>query len=277
MQYEMGVVIPVYNSEHTIGAVVRQLLCYFHERGLTHQIVLVNDGSLDGSGHVIKQLAHTCKAVIAVQLRHNCGQQNALLCGLRLLSGCRLVVTMDDDLQHPAQVLDVLHEKIQQGFDLVYAIPQGGERRRLYRRIGSRLRDILFSLLTAKPRGVSVSAYRIMTAELVAKICAEQPRFFYLSASALRYAPRVGNVPFTPRARVFGRSGYTLRKLTLLYRDLLFGYTAAGRWLCRPRLGHALYEVAAITKGGSGIGNADDSGWLQLPAKCAKDGAAAGA
>ncbi len=261
---DIGVVIPVYNSASTLPAVVYELSSWFEARGLSFRIVLVDDGSADGSGALIDGMARRDGHITAVRLRENAGQQAALLCGLRQKADCRCYVTMDDDLQHPAPVLEALYQGIRQGYDLVYAIPRESSRP-LWRRLGSLARDMLFDLCIPKPPGVRISSYRIMTAALTQKICAEPRSFVYLSASALLYRPRVANIPYRQPQRPAGRSGYTLGKLWRVYAGIFIHYTAAGRFF-RPRSAQKpLYTVQSVTERTECREHADDPGRLPVP------------
>ena len=87
-----------------------------------------------------------------------------------------------------------------------------------------------------------MSAYRIMTGELAKKICAGAREFVYLSAASFLHSPRVDNLPFSQPPRRYGRSGYTLRRLTELYWKLFVYYTAPGS-LFRPRERGVPYEI----------------------------------
>lgn len=160
----LGVVIPVYRGGGTIGGVVEALCRFAESRRLTCRVALVEDMSGDGSREVVLKLAERCTGVTAVLPEQNVGQQRALLMGLQELKDCDMVATMDDDGAHPVELLDTLMEGIRQGAELCYAVPV----RKGYsplRRTGSLLRDALFSLSTGKPRGVRVSAFRVMTGD----------------------------------------------------------------------------------------------------------------
>ena len=230
---ELAVVVAVYNSAPSLQELTGRLLAYWQERGMTVHLVLVDDGSTDESWRELCRLAKGNPSILAVRLRRNFGQQNALLCGLQLARGHRYLITMDDDLQHPPELGGALYDRIKEGYDLVYAVPQI-RRRPLYRRIGAALRDGLFALCTHKPKGVKVSAYRIMTGALAEKICAGAREFVYLSAASFLHRPKVDNLSFSQPPRRYGRSGYTLRRLAGLYWKLFVYYTAPGS-LFRPR------------------------------------------
>lgn len=224
---DIGVAIPVYNSGKTVKGVVERLIGHLEGMGVSFQIVLVDDGSRDKSATVIRQLAQADSRIIAVGLKGNSGQQAALVCGLNQLKRCRYIVTMDDDAQHPPDIISPLYRKLLEGYDLVYAIPQRRDRK-LSRRVGSAMRDMLFTLFTSKPRGIKVASYRIMSREIADKICAERQSFIYLSASAFRYAPKAANIPYVQRDREHGSSGYTARSLVKLFSKIFLYYTALG-------------------------------------------------
>lgn len=244
-QYEIGVVVPVYNSQHSIATVTQELCRTLRNSKLNFRVILVNDGSSDHSGEKIDHLAAQNCNITAVHLTRNFGQQSALLCGISLAAkNCSYIVTMDDDLQHPMET-ERLYAKIREGYDLVYAIASNDERC-FYRRVGSALRDLLFDMLSGKPRGVKVSSLRIMTAELAEKIAAEQQSFVYLSASAMRYRPKIANISFELKPRKFGKSGYTLQKLAKLYGKLFLYYTHMGRYFVKKS--EPPYEIKRITE-----------------------------
>ena len=105
--YTWSVVIPVYNSAPLVGQTVDGVLAVLAEHGLRHQVVLVNDGSTDGSWEVISEKARTHDDVIAVDLLKNYGQHHANLAGLRETTG-DFVITMDDDGQNPPDQVPLL-------------------------------------------------------------------------------------------------------------------------------------------------------------------------
>ena len=112
--FTYSVVIPVYNSAAIVGETVDRVVAIFAEAGLRHQLVLVNDGSRDGSWDVIAERARTHPDVVAVNLLKNYGQHHANLAGLRETTG-DYVITMDDDLQNPPDQALVLIDEAHGG------------------------------------------------------------------------------------------------------------------------------------------------------------------
>src|SRR4051812_20508608 len=100
----ISVVVPVFNSEQSLDELVERLASTLEVLAGEHEIILVDDGSRDGSWEVIEKLAVAHRAVRGIQLMRNYGQHNALLAGIRA-ARFELVATMDDDLQHPPELL----------------------------------------------------------------------------------------------------------------------------------------------------------------------------
>ncbi|MEK7785294.1 MAG: glycosyltransferase, partial [Chloroflexota bacterium] len=100
----ISVVIPVYNSEATLHELVSRLAAVLPGVADSFEVVLVNDGSHDESWTIIVQFARAHPFVRGLDLERNYGQHNALLAGIRAARGS-IIVTMDDDLQHPPEEL----------------------------------------------------------------------------------------------------------------------------------------------------------------------------
>src|SRR5438093_763200 len=98
----VSVVVPVYNSEGSLPLLITRVEAVLRSRGCPYELILVDDGSRDGSWTVICDLMAKSHAVRGIALMRNYGQHNALLCGIRAAVH-ELIVTMDDDLQHPPE------------------------------------------------------------------------------------------------------------------------------------------------------------------------------
>ncbi len=119
-----SVVIPVYNGAETLLPLVERLTRVLAQEFSDYEILLVNDGSPDNSWQVIRSLAAQDPLhIIGYNLMRNAGQHNALLCGVRAASK-ELVITMDDDLQHPPEEIPELLHAFGSDVDVVYGIPR---------------------------------------------------------------------------------------------------------------------------------------------------------
>ncbi len=109
MNPNISVVIPVYNSESILPKLVARLIETLKNISSNYEILLINDGSQDESWNSIQKLSDENKQVRGVNLRRNYEQHNALLCGIRLAQH-DVIITMDDDLQHPPEEI---HKSVQ--------------------------------------------------------------------------------------------------------------------------------------------------------------------
>jgi undecaprenyl-phosphate 4-deoxy-4-formamido-L-arabinose transferase len=119
---KLSVVIPVFNSERILIKLAERLDAALQELTTNYEVLLINDGSRDRSWEVIEEIANKNKHFFGINLMRNYGQHNALLCGIRNATG-EIIITMDDDLQHPPEEIHKLVEELQKGYDVVYGVP----------------------------------------------------------------------------------------------------------------------------------------------------------
>lgn len=245
MNYRLGIIIPVYNSTRSVLELLDNMK--YSLASIRYHVWLVDDSGDCGHSDWLSTHCVTPQSTLIV-LRQNSGQQNAILCGIRAAAEeCDAIATMDDDLQHPAELLPRMYHKLMQGNDIVYALADG-EKKPFLRRIGSLCRDILFRLLMQAPRGVRVSSFRVMDASLAREAAMHDYKFFYLTASTLPAAKNVANVSYPAIMRPYGKSGYRFSRLCGIYFGILRTYTSWGRTLFHPEKGMA-YEVEKVFEG----------------------------
>src|SRR5215207_6203252 len=160
----LSIIVPVYKGENFIEPLVTQLSQTLPAFAKKYEIILVNDGSPDNSWPLIQSLTHRYKWVRGICLMRNYGQHNATLCGVRL--ACYdVVVTMDQDLQHPPQEIPLLLAKLEEGYDVVYGAP-----RKLPQGVVRNLMTAGIKWILARVIGVSsvrsVSAFRAFRTNL---------------------------------------------------------------------------------------------------------------
>lgn len=220
----LSVIIPVFNGEAGLAALYQRLEPVLDSLDDGCEIIFIDDGSSDGSLALIKEICCGSKIAGWASLADNCGQQTAVLCGLRLCRGDR-VVTLDDDLQHPPEFIpELLSKAAGGGFDAVYAVPGGSAN------AGGRMRDAFFSVLLGKPEGMKIGSFRIFSRAAVDYICRADSRFVYISAELFSRDFKVTSVNYNPESRpIAGPSRYgTLRRLGL-YLRLVIWYTPVFR------------------------------------------------
>lgn len=220
-----SVVIPVYNSEGVIEETVSQVCSVAEEAGLNFEIILVNDGSTDGSWHVIKQLTMEYCQVVAIDLIKNYGQHNALLAGFQYAHG-DYVITMDDDLQNPPmEIMSLIAATKTNDADLI--IGKFIEKKHpFYRRIGSYIVGYLNKKIFNKPSHITLTNFRIIRQDLVKRVMAHQTAYPYLTGILQMYAANIKNVTVAHDERQVGRSNYSLTKIMQLVSRILINYSS---------------------------------------------------
>lgn len=223
-EFKYSVVIPVYNSAPIVGTTIDRVVAAFTEAGLDHEVILVNDGSQDGSWDVIAEKARTVPHVVALDLLKNYGQHHANLAGLREATG-DYVITMDDDLQNPPDQALLLIDEAMTGRDVVFG---EFERKQApgYRRIGSKLVELVNRRIFAQPADLVVSNFRILRRDVVDRICASRNAHPYITGQALLYSSNRSNVRVRHEARPVGKSNYSLVRILSLVFTILFSYSS---------------------------------------------------
>lgn len=155
----ISVVIPVFNSAAIIAELVYKLLETLPGLSSRFEIILVNDASYDKSWEVIRSLAVAHANVRCFNMMRNYGQHNALLCGIRAANN-DIIITMDDDLQHPPEEIGGLLDKLQEGFDVVYGTPRQ-EQHGLLRDLASQMTKIALQRSMGAETARNISAFRV--------------------------------------------------------------------------------------------------------------------
>lgn len=219
---KLSVVIPVYNSAHTLTALVDRLQACL--RGIPFELVLINDGSRDRSEAVGNELADTYANVQFISLRRNFGEFNAVLCGLNFARG-EFVVLIDDDFQNPPEsILTLLETAESGGHDVVYS-RYAQKQHSFFRNAGSGLLNGLATHLIGKPSSLYLSSFKLIRREVVDEIIRYKGPYPYIDGLIFRVTRYVTSVEVPHHPRQTGESNYTLRKLISLFITVVTGYS----------------------------------------------------
>ncbi len=218
----LSFVIPCYGSESTIEIVVHELIGTLRQRPeYDYEIILVNDCSPDNVWDRIRSLVLEDPKIIGINLAKNFGQPSALMAGYRRCTG-DLIISLDDDGQTPACELFTLVDKIQEGWDVVYASYEH-KMHNGFRNFGTWMNEKMTESLLGKPKALRVTSYFIMQCFIKDEILHYQNAYPYIEGLIFRATKHITNVPVTHHSRMVGESGYTFQKLVGLWFN---GFTA---------------------------------------------------
>ena len=207
----LSIVVPAYNEAQSIAALVDEMLPVLEGLGRpAWEVILVDDGSADGTAEIMTRLARERRGVKAVLLRAHCGKSAAMMAGFEEAAG-EIVITMDADLQDDPKEIPAFIEKIESGFDLV----SGWKKERhdpLERRLASRL----FNYVVRKVAGVELhdyncgfKAYRNWCLAGL-ELRGNQHRF--VAAILSWRGAKIAEIPVRHRKRAFGTSKYGFKR-----------------------------------------------------------------
>jgi glycosyltransferase involved in cell wall biosynthesis len=154
----------------------------------------------------------------------NYGQHTANFCGFNHAKG-DYVITLDDDMQNPPGEMIHLINKAKEGYDVV--LGQFRKKKHpFYRCLGSRLIDFVNRKIFLRHEGLVLSNFRIISRDVVNRICAYKSSYPYITGLVLMFASRPTNVVVEHNERLLGKSNYNLRKIIQLVMRILFNYSS---------------------------------------------------
>jgi glycosyltransferase involved in cell wall biosynthesis len=217
---ELSVVVPMYNEEDSVLPLYRAVMDVLDRLEAPSELILVDDGSRDGTFARLRAVAESDRRVRAVRFRRNFGQTPAMSAGIALARG-RVIVTMDGDLQNdPADIPEFL-AKIGEGYDIVVGWRHNRQDKLVSRKIPSRIANWLIGKVTGVPikdNGCSLKAYR---AEIVKNVPLYSEMHRFIPAMLSLTGAQIAEIKVRHHARRFGSSKYGLSRIYKVLMDLL--------------------------------------------------------
>jgi undecaprenyl-phosphate 4-deoxy-4-formamido-L-arabinose transferase len=189
------------------------------------EVVLVNDGSRDGSWGAIVALGARYPWVRGINLMRNYGQHNALLCAIRV-ARYDVLVTMDDDLQHPPEEIPRLLERLAEGCDAVYGTP-AAQQHGLLRDMASTITKRVLQGAMGAETASKVSAFRAFRREVCPAFTSYQSSFVSIDVLLTWGTRRFSAVTVRHDPRRLGESNYTIAKLVRHALNMVTGFSTA--------------------------------------------------
>ncbi|PSF38382.1 glycosyltransferase [Aphanothece hegewaldii CCALA 016] len=228
----LSIVIPIYNEVDSLPQLINTIATTLQTHQYKYEIICVDDGSTDGSGELLTNLArfrHDLKAVI---LRRNYGQTPAMAAGFKHVQG-QIIITLDGDLQNDPQDIPKLINKLQEGYDLVSGWRKNRQDDQVKRLLPSKIANWLIGEVTGvklHDYGCSLKAYR---AEVVADLNLYGELHRFLPALAYIEGAKIAEIPVQHHARRYGKSKYGLDRTFRVLMDL-FTIFFIKKFLTRP-------------------------------------------
>jgi undecaprenyl-phosphate 4-deoxy-4-formamido-L-arabinose transferase len=217
------VVVPAYRSALSLPELVRQLEPVLEGAASAYELILVDDGSGDGTWQVIEDLAHSHPWVRGVRLMRNYGQHNALLCGIRR-ARYELTLTLDDDLQHPPEEIPKLLKQLGTDTDVVYGTPMV-EQHGLWRDMATQVTKFALQSAMGAPIARKAGAFRVFRTQLRDAFATYDAPYVSVDVLLTWATTRFGAVKVRHQPRTIGLSNYTFKKLVVHALNMLTGFS----------------------------------------------------
>jgi undecaprenyl-phosphate 4-deoxy-4-formamido-L-arabinose transferase len=219
----LSAVVPVYNSESMLSTLVRKLNEVLGPLAARYEIILVNDGSRDGSWTEIEKLAGQDPRVRGINMMRNFGQHNALLAGIRAAEG-EIILTLDDDLQNPPEEIPKLLGALTADRDVVYGAPEH-QAHGFLRTLASQMTKIAVQEGMGKEIARKISPFRAFRTVLRQSFAEYRAPYLSIDVLLSWTTSRFAAVTVRHDPRSSGQSQYSLRKLMLHGLNMMTGFT----------------------------------------------------
>jgi glycosyltransferase involved in cell wall biosynthesis len=220
LNVDLSIVVPVYNEEENVPALYKRVCEAFASSTLTYELILVDDGSADGSYAALSLIAASDPKVKVIRFRRNFGQTAAMAAGFNAAVG-RVVVPMDGDLQNDPADIPRLLEKIEEGYDVVSGWRKDRKDTFINRKLPSVIANSLISRMTGvylHDYGCTLKAYRREVLDGI-NLYGEMHRF--VPALASQVGARVAELPVKHHPRLYGTSKYGISRTMRVILDLM--------------------------------------------------------
>lgn len=245
---DLSLVIPVYNEEESLRELVEEIHRVLSPTSTSYEIILIDDGSVDRSFELLREMAQTDSSLVIASFRRNFGQTAAMQAGLDAARG-DVVVTMDADMQNDPADIPLMLDKLNEGYDMVAGWRTNRKDRFIDRRLPSVIANWLISATTnvkLHDYGCTIKAMRKEVAKEL-RLYGEMHRFVPVMASLV--GCRIAEMKVNHRTRRFGRSKYGIGRTVRVILDLLTVLFLRS-YMVRPM---QVFGLAGLLSGGMGV------------------------
>lgn len=220
----VSVVIAAYNEAANLPALYERLLAVLERMSVPAELIVVDDGSVDGTSAVARSLDGDRLPVRVVTLARNFGHQTALTAGIDLSSG-EAVVLMDADLQHPPETIATMVQRWSDGYDVVYGVRSEVDAESMFKRRSARAFYALLDRVTRIDVPFNAADFRLLDRRVVDALGHMREDDRYLRGMIAWLGFRQTQVEFDRPERFAGASKYTFRRMVSLAMDGMVGFS----------------------------------------------------
>jgi polyisoprenyl-phosphate glycosyltransferase len=218
------IIAPVFNERESLPVLYQRVKEVMDTTGEPWELVLVDDGSSDGSTDMIRELGHQDERVRPVIFARNFGHQIAVTAGLDYSRG-QAVVIIDADLQDPPEVILELIQKWREGYEVVYAVRAEREGETWFKTFTASLFYRIIFRITDVKIPMDTGDFRLMDRKVVAVMNSMREKFRFLRGMSAWVGFKQVGVPYKRAARFAGSTKYPLRKMLKLAITAITGFS----------------------------------------------------
>jgi len=210
---KISIIIPAYNEEKNIPIIRERIESVFSSlKDYLYEIIFVNDGSRDNTQKVLEDLSTRHKEVKYIELSRNFGHQAALKTGFEY-TDANAIISMDADLQHPPEIIPLLIQQWEKGFDVVYTVREYNQNVSFIKKTTSDFYYKIITWLSDFKFEKGTSDFRLLDAKIVYELKQNKESDLFLRGLVKWIGFSQVYVKFTAGDRNQGNSKYTLRKM----------------------------------------------------------------
>jgi dolichol-phosphate mannosyltransferase len=224
MRPQLSVVVPCFNEEDVLPEFLARTGAVLDGIGGTAEIVLVDDGSRDGTWAAMVESAHRDSRVVAVRLMRNHGHQLALTAGLSVCRGERVLI-IDADLQDPPELLPEMMAVMNQGADVVYGQRRLREGESLFKRATAATFYRLIGRMTDVEIPLDAGDFRLVTRRVLDLLLAMPERHRFVRGMVAWIGGRQVAIPYDRKPRAAGESKYPMTRMAGFAADAITAFS----------------------------------------------------
>ena len=219
-----SIVAPVFNEHECLPEFYKRICKVMDAARSTWELLLIDDGSTDGSTQIILELAHKDKHVQALIFARNFGHQIAVTAGMDHASG-QAVIVIDADLQDPPEVIAKLIAKWQEGYQVVYAVRRKREGESWFKLTTASLFYRMIYKITDVKIPLDTGDFRLLDRQVVKVMGSMRERHRFLRGMAAWVGFRQVGVPYDRKERFAGATKYPFKKMLKLALNAITGFS----------------------------------------------------